>query len=354
MLQSGQVEKYIYKVHVLQLPGGGPQGTRLGLFLFLILVNFAGYQDLEKKLGEHITVTKTKRQIIPKIHLKFVDDLTLATAFNIKDYVIPNPDPNPPRTLSYHDRTLHVVPRDRAPLQAELRNMVKYCEDNNMKINGDKTKAVLFNTSRNYDFTPQLALTDNTTLELVEEFRLLGLVIQSNMGWQANTNNICKKAYSRIWMLRRLRNLGASQADMLDVYNKQIRCVLEFCVAVWTPGLTKAEAYQIERVQKCALHVIMGANFIDYENSLSILKTEKLSERRSNLCLKFIKQCEKSPKYSNWFKLSEQRKHPNVKTRNQKNNQSKYEPVPFRTERYGRSPLPFLTTMLNEYHASKK
>ena len=65
MLQSGQVEKYIYKVHVLQLPGGSPQGTRLGLFLFLILVNFAGYQDLEKKLGEHITVTKTKRQIIP-------------------------------------------------------------------------------------------------------------------------------------------------------------------------------------------------------------------------------------------------------------------------------------------------
>ena len=69
---------------------------RLGLFLFLILINFAGYQDLEKELGEHMTVTKTKRQIIPKIHLKFVDDLTLAEAFNIKDYVIPNPDPNPP------------------------------------------------------------------------------------------------------------------------------------------------------------------------------------------------------------------------------------------------------------------
>ena len=62
-----------------------------------------------------------------------------------------------------------------------------------------ETKAVLFNTSRNYDFTPQLVLNDNTTLELVEEFRLLGLVIQSNMGWQANTNNICKNAYSRIY-----------------------------------------------------------------------------------------------------------------------------------------------------------
>ena len=145
--------------------------------------------------------------------------------------------------------------------------MVQYCENNMMKINGDKTKVVLFNTSRSYDFTPKLMLNNNTTLEVVEQFRLLGLDFQSNLGWESNTNNICKKAYSRIWMLRRLRKLGASQEDMFDVYCKQVRCVLEFGVAVWAPGLTKAEATQIERVQKCALHVILGARYKNYENS---------------------------------------------------------------------------------------
>lgn len=29
------------------LPGGSPQGTRLGMFLFLILINFAGFEDYE-------------------------------------------------------------------------------------------------------------------------------------------------------------------------------------------------------------------------------------------------------------------------------------------------------------------
>ena len=50
------------------LPGGSPQGTRLGLFLFLILINAAGYEheQLEKQLGEHITTSKNKRTIIPK------------------------------------------------------------------------------------------------------------------------------------------------------------------------------------------------------------------------------------------------------------------------------------------------
>ena len=79
-------------------------------------------------------------------------------------------------------------------------------------------------------------------------------------------------------------------------------------MAVWAPGLTKAEATQIERVQKCALHVILGARYENYENSLEIVKTEKLCERREELCLKFIKRCEKSTKYSKWLKISEQTK----------------------------------------------
>ena len=35
------------------LPGGSPQGTRLGMFLFLILINFAGFErcELEMNIG---------------------------------------------------------------------------------------------------------------------------------------------------------------------------------------------------------------------------------------------------------------------------------------------------------------
>ena len=205
------------------LPGGSPQGTRLGLFLFLILINAAGYDKLEKQLGQHISHKKNKRTIIPNIHMKFVDDLTLAEAINVKDCVLPNPDPNPPRPLSYHDRTLHVLPTDQTPIQGELDRMVQYCTENKMKINEEKTKVVLFNTARKYDFTPQLIIDGSTYLDVVEEFRLLGINFMSNMSWQSNTDNMCQKGFSRLWMLRRLKKLGASKTEMIDVYFKQIR-----------------------------------------------------------------------------------------------------------------------------------
>ena len=88
------------------------------------------------------------------------------------------------------------------------------------------------------------------------------------------------------------------------MYNKQTRCILELAVAVWTPGLTKQETYQIERVQKCALHVILGEDYLTYDLAVKALDVEKLSDRRAKLCLNFAKKCENHPKYSKWFQKS--------------------------------------------------
>ena len=148
---------------------------------------------------------------------------------------------------------------------------------------------------------PQLTIDGTSLLEVVEEFHLLGLVLKSNLSWQANTDQMCQKGFARLWMLRRLKKLGATQSEMIDVYYKQIRCILELAVAVWTPGLTKAEGYQIERVHKCALHVIMGDNYQSYDHAAEFLEVDKLSDRRSKLCLNFARRLEKHPKYSTCF-----------------------------------------------------
>ena len=85
---------------------------------------------------------------------------------------------------------------------------------------------------------------------MVEKFKLLGVQIRSDLKWFDNSNYICQKGYERLWMLQRLKGLGANSSELLDVYEKQVRSILEMAVPVWEPGLTKEETKQIERVQK--------------------------------------------------------------------------------------------------------
>ena len=51
-----------------KLPGGGPQGSRLGMFIFLILINFAGPQNTSHTIGKKSDTPneeKTTNQINP-------------------------------------------------------------------------------------------------------------------------------------------------------------------------------------------------------------------------------------------------------------------------------------------------
>ena len=120
--------------------------------------------------------------------------------------------------------------------------------------------------------------------------------------------------------------------------------VLELAVPVWSPGLTKDEVKQIERVQKVALHIILGNNYINYPHALGILDIESLSTRREALCLKFAKQSAKSSKYQQWFSLNES-KIKGIKTRSKK---KFLKPVFTRTRKYENSTIPYITNILNE------
>ena len=61
-----------------------------------------------------------------------------------------------------------------------------------MVINENKTKVMLFNPGKKYDFLPNIQTDDGTTLEVIEEAKLLGILVRSDMSWKSNTDQLCK------------------------------------------------------------------------------------------------------------------------------------------------------------------
>ena len=149
-----------------------------------------------------------------------------------------------------------------------IKQVEEYAKENKMKLNYEKTKLMLFNPGTKRDFFPRFVFNDKE-LEVVEESKLLGIIIRNDLSWSSNNNNMVKRAYKKLWCLKRLKRLGATQQDLLDVYFKQVRNILEFGAPVWHP----------KRVQKSAFCIILGRNFKSYKKSLRFLKMDSLLKR---------------------------------------------------------------------------
>ena len=214
-----------------------------------------------------------------------------------------------------------------------------------MKINQTISKVRLFNTSYKNDFTPELEI-DGVMLELVEKMKLLGVIITSDLKWRENTGFITKKAFKRLWLQKRLNQLGASTAALLGTYIKLVRSVVEFAAVVWTSSLTKEDIGSFERVQKCAFSVMLGSNYKNYGAACAMLSMEKLSIRREKLSLKFAKKSSGHLIHKHWFVL-------NTADTITRNIPAKYKPVLVRTWHLLKSAIPYLTQLLNT-DANKK
>ena len=307
------------------------------------MINDVGFENQVNNAGE-LATAKRKIKTANEIHLKFVDDLTVAEAVKMKQDLTNIPPELRPLPDAYHSRTGHILPESKSKVYSQLKKTQLYYKENQMKINFKKTKMMLFNPSKTLDFMPQFCM-EGHEIELISETRLLGLHISSDLKWKKNTRNMVLKASRRLWMLRRLCHLGASTNSLKEVYTKQIRSVLEFGVPVWQGSITQSERVDIERVQKCAVNIILGRKYFGYEDALKTLNLEYLEARRVRLCLNFALKAEKHHKFSKWFQKPVKK----YNTRNKK----KYIEIHSNHSRYTHSPLGYLTRLLYMHYNTK-
>ena len=213
--------------------------------MFLVLINDVGFENQQNNTGDVATSKRNMREA-NRIHLKFVDDVTFAESIDLKEKLVQASEdrPQPDNFLS---RTGHALPFHQSQVYQQLLETEKYAKDNEMQINYKKTKLIMFNPAKSLDFMPEFTLGGNE-MELVEEMKLLGLIFRSDLKWSSNTESMVLKGFKRLWMLRRLKQYGAKDEELLDVYVKQIRSVLELlAVPVWQSSITLQERCYLAR-----------------------------------------------------------------------------------------------------------
>ena len=310
-----------------QLPGGGPQGTSLGIWSYLSQTNDNPEQAPEEDI------------------YKFVDDKSLVEIIDFQKVGIASHNFRE-RVPSNVPISNIVIPNENLKTQKYVTDIDQWTEQKKMKLNSKKTKNQIFNFSRKYQFSTNVKIRDNE-IETISDTKLLGTMITSDLSWNRNTRNLITESNKRMQFLHRAKKFTNNVSDLKKIYMLQVRSKLDQSAVVWHSSITKKNRGDLERIQKSALKVILGDKYENYEDALKMIGIDSLERRREKLSLKFAKQCLGHEKLKGLFPRHERRHNM------EKRNIEKYIVNNAKTERYRKSAIPSMQRLLNQSEREK-
>ena len=230
------------------VPAGVPQGTKLGPWLFVLIIN-----DLR--------TTSVDDQF------KFVDDVTISES-------VPKFAPS--------------------NIQNAVTDIQEWSEANRFRLHQKKCKELRIDFKKTRSSFPPIEV-NGEPLEVVEEAKLLGLTITPTLKWNKHVNNIISKSSKRIYLLVQLKRARVPDKDILQFYSSCIRPILEYASTVFHYALPKYLSDEIERVQKRALRIVYP--FAHYKDGLIESGLETLYMRRKSACEKLFNQILADPRH---------------------------------------------------------
>ena len=118
--------------------------------------------------------------------------------------------------------------------RSEVRDLAVWCQDNNLSLNGIKTKEMIVDyRKRRTEHAP--ILIDGAAVEQVESIKFLCVHITNKLTWSKHTKTVLKKARQNLFPLWRLKRFGMGPQILKRFYS----CTIESMVTS-LPGMATA------------------------------------------------------------------------------------------------------------------
>ncbi len=150
-----------------------------------------------------------------------------------------------------------ITDNDEMAYREEVSTLTKWCQENHLSLNIDKTKELVVDYRRqSREHTP--ITIDKTPVERVTSFKFLGVHITEDLTWSAHTDAVLKKAHQHLFFLRRLRKFGTSPRILRSFYTCTVESILTGCITAWFGNNTAGNRRALQRVVRTARHIVGG------------------------------------------------------------------------------------------------
>jgi len=211
---------------MLSINNGVPQGSILGPLFFILYIN-----------DFHLSSNKFT-------FLMYADDTTLLSTYD-----------------AFHDNTNHDMSTIERNINKELLRITTWLTRNKLLINSTKTKMTVFHTPQRHVIYPDIII-NNTHVETVDNFKLLGITINKHLQWNTHIEHISIKVSKYIGVLNRLKYTLPPRI-LHTLYNTLILPHFNYGLLVWGHDTTR-----LHILQKRAIRTITNSKYNSHTEPL--------------------------------------------------------------------------------------
>ena len=126
-------------------------------------------------------------------------------------------------------------------------NFVEWSEQNHLRLNVNKTREMVIDFRRKKTPSQPLRIRGEV-VEEVEDYRFLGVVIDTRLDWKSNTKAVYKKGMSRLCFLRKLRSFNVCSKMLEIFYQSVVASAIFFAVVCWGSSIRARDTNRLDKI----------------------------------------------------------------------------------------------------------
>lgn len=136
--------------------------------------------------------------------------------------------------------------------ETKFSDLTKWFCENNLILNKDKTQTVFFRSRQCNVSTPANIKINDTTIEVTQQAKILGLTLDEFLSWTTHINNLNSKLSSVCYSFRVVRKYMDSDTLTL-LYHSNFESILRYGIVFWG---SNGQVQNTFKIQKRAIRII--------------------------------------------------------------------------------------------------
>ena len=142
-------------------------------------------------------------------------------------------------------------------MQGGLDGFADWCQSNALKINAEKTKVMIFGTTKRVKKIGQIRLRiNNAPIHRAPSYKYLGMTLDSSMSFKPHLATVVRSVSHKIYLLSRIKKFLSNRSALL-VYKTMVLPFFDYADVVYHNANT-AELEKLQRLQNRALKLCLG------------------------------------------------------------------------------------------------